>query len=265
MGLKAVASTSLASATLSDPTITGTVTAPEVVGIERVVASWGVPVALASSGTMGNNGAASAMTAMPTIYSAGIWLYIPAGAIAAGEPATAAYRWFKGSSTTAGTFYNSSWDGTGVPPLGTDTAYATTGPGAFTGVAAGEIAAGSVSIGAADIGANGALTIDAIATINTAAGNKIFRIDLGGTDIFSQTAATNTSGLVHVVAFNGGAANRQKIAALWANGASLVTAAPTYASVDTSGATTLSFTLEKNTATNHAIWEGATVKIAYAP
>src|ERR1043165_8686523 len=94
----------------------------------------GIPFIKASSGTMGNNCAISAMTALPRTFSGGAYLWLPAGAIAAGVPAAASWYWFVASSTTAGTCYNSTYT-SGTPTAGTLTAFSTTGPGAFTGSA----------------------------------------------------------------------------------------------------------------------------------
>jgi hypothetical protein len=275
MGLRAVSGGGVTNPlpsgyTYPNPTITGTVTASQVVGIERVLAQWGVPVGLASSGTMGNNGAASGMTALPATFSGGMWLYIPAGAIAAGEPATAAFRWFKASSTTAGTFYNSSWDGSGIPPLGTDTPYVTTGPGAFTGIAAGEIVAATITIPAGALGPNGRLSVDSSQTNNTAAGNKMFRIrysGAAGTVLSTQTASTAASSGVVATLRNMGSAALQAIESyVTSAGAATAGTNTVFTTNDTAaGATTVVYSLEKATATNHAILLGGVAKISYAP
>lgn len=256
---------SLANQTLASPTFTGTVTANQVTGIETVVAKWGVPVGLASSGTMGNNGAASGMTALPTTYAGGMWLYIPAGAIAAGEPATAAFRWFKASSTTAGTFYNSTWDGSGIPPLGTETPYVTTGPGAFTGVAAGEIVAATVTIPAGAMGPNGYIDVDFGHQINTAAGTKVPRIRLSGaagTILTGASLSTTNFPLGRLKVSNLGLATRQRaFYDLMAAGG--VFSAVSYANIDTTASMTLVFSLEKGTATNYVLFEDVSVRIGY--
>jgi hypothetical protein len=252
---------SFADATLSNPTITGTATVTQVSGIERVVAKWGVPVILASSGTMGNNGAVSAMTALPLTYSGGAWLYLPANAIQAGS--SAGFYWFVASSTTAGTVYNSTFDGLSVPAPGTTTAFVSTGPGAFTGIAAGEIVAATVAIGAGDIGPSGVLTVEAEATNNTAAGNKTFRMDLGGTDVFSVVLSTTMGGSAWARIRNRGSAAVQVANGALQQGSGFSQSAIVAGAVNTANAASLALTLEKATATNHAIWEGGTVKIAY--
>jgi hypothetical protein len=249
----------------ASPTITGTVTAAQVTGIETVVAKWGVPVILASSGTMGNNGAVSAMTALPATYAGGAWLYLPAGAVAAGVPATAAFRWFVGSSTTAGTVYDSTWDGSGIPPMGTATPYVTTGPGAFTGIAAGEIVVATVTIPAGAMGPNGYMDVDFGHQINTAAGNKTPRIRLSGaagTVLTGAALSTTNYPMGRLKLSNLGLATRQRaFYDLMAAGG--VFSAVSYANIDTTVATTLVFSLEKATATNHVLFEDVSVRIGY--
>jgi hypothetical protein len=226
-----------------------------------VLAKWGVPVILASSGTMGNNGAVSAMTALPITYSGGAWLYLPANAIQAGS--AAGFYWFVASSTTAGTVYNSTFDGTSVPGAGTATAFVSTGPGAFAGIAAGEILVATVTIPAGSMGPNGFLELNGEAQNNTAAGNKTFRVDFGGTDLFQVVATTNSAGPVGIHIRNKGLATRQHGTGFTAVGTQVLTSGLSYSSADSANAVSLTFTLEKATATNHATWEGMTVKVVY--
>jgi hypothetical protein len=226
-----------------------------------VLAKWGVPVILASSGTMGNNGAVSAMTALPITYSGGAWLYLPANAIQAGS--AAGFYWFVASSTTAGTVYNSTFDGTSVPGAGTATAFVSTGPGAFTGIAAGEFVAATVTIPAGAMGPNGSVHIDGQVTNNTAAGNKIFRLDLGGTDLINPALTTSQGGVLTASIRNKGVANRQQGVGFIQAGTGAVGGGTGYASIDSTASMALSFTLEKATATNHIILDGVTVFLVY--
>jgi hypothetical protein len=211
---------------------------------------------------MGNNGAVSAMTVLPTTYAGGAWLYLPANAIQAGS--AAGFYWFVASSTTAGTVYNSTWDGSGIPALGTTTAFVSTGPGAFTGIATGEITAATVTVPAGAMGPNGRLRLALDFNHNTAAGNKFARVKFGGTSIAAQTFSTTafTSGEIEVV--NLGVANRQRCPATFeANAAASLAGALTFTTIDTDSAVTILFTLEKATATNHVIWDGAAIELIY--
>jgi hypothetical protein len=241
----------------ASPTITGTVTA------SQVVAKWGVPVILASSGTMGNNGAVSAMTALPTTYSGGAWLYLPANAIQAGS--AAGFYWFVASSTTAGTVYNSTFDGTSVPAAGTTTAFVSTGPGAFTGLAAGEIVAATVTVSANAVGASGALFHDTLWNNNTAAGNKTFRVRYSGGagTLYLNSALSTSAGLSARGHIQNRGTSVQVGSVHGANVGNVAGLAPAYGTADTTGATTLVFSLEKATATNHAILEAGVVTLVY--
>lgn len=227
-----------------------------------VLAKWGVPVILASSGTMGDNGAVSGMTALPTTYSGGAWLYLPANAISAGS--AAGFYWFVASSTTAGTVYNSTFNGASVPAAGTTTAFVTTGPGAFTGIATGEITAATVTVPAGAMGPNGKLFFDGAFTFNTAAGNKTPRIKFGATTVAGTTLATTLYYLYQGVIENLGAATAQRGTYTNFSASAISTTSPvTYPAENTGNAVAVLFTLEKATATNHVIWDGATVTLVY--
>lgn len=231
------------------------------------IASWGVPVILASSGSMGNNGAVTAMTALPQTYANGAWLYLPAGAVAAGVPAAPAFYWFVGSTTQAGTVYNSTWDGLGVPSVGVTTAFATTGPGAFTGVATGEIVVATITVGAGAMGANGQLLIESFWNNNTAAGNKIFRVRFSGasgSQHFAQTVSTAASMIAQTTIANAGVATEQKGSSIYTQATASGAGMTLYGgNANTAAATTLVFSLEKATATNHAILENANVQLTF--
>ena len=228
-------------------------------GVPYKLASWGVPVILASSGTMGNNGAVSAMTALPTTYDGGAWLYLPANAIQAGS--AAGFYWFVASSTTAGTVYNSTFDGLSVPAAGTTTAFVSTGPGAFTGVAAGEIVAVTITIAANTVGANGRILYDIPLTNNTAAGNKIVRLKLGATTHVQQTLTTTAFLLLQGAIFNRGVTNAQMSRNFFVSGGGLSGSATYGGTTDMTASTTFVLSLEKATATNHVLIDGGHVLV----
>lgn len=122
MGMRAARAFNPGNVSITGGTITGT-------NVPYFFAKSAIPFIKASSGSMGNNGALTGLTALPTTY-AGAYIWLPANAIQAGS--SAGWYWFVGSSTTAGTVYNSTYT-SGIPTAGTTTAFATTGPGAFTG------------------------------------------------------------------------------------------------------------------------------------
>lgn len=261
-GLKAVSSSGSsynpAAVAITGGTISGVTISQS--NVPTVLAQWGVPVGLASSGTMGNNGAVSGMTALPTIYAGGIWLYYPAGAIEAGS--AAGFYWTVMSSTTAGTVYNSTWDGASIPAVGTTTAFATTGPGAFTGIATGEIVAATVTIAAGALGANGFFDTHVPISINTAAGNKFVRVKGGATTLATSSLATNGTPSLELRTINKGVTGSQSTRIMSGTSAAYV-AAQSFSSLDSTAAIAVTITLEKATATNHVILEGGVISLGY--
>lgn len=139
-----------------------------------VLAKWTVPIVHASSGSMGNNGALTGHTAFPRTNSGGVYLYLPANAIAAGS--AAGLYWAKFSSTTAATVYNAVYT-TGIPLVGTDTAFVTTGPGAYTGDTATEV---GVTIAVPPLAAGTIIRITTLWEMNNTAGAKAGRIRFSG-------------------------------------------------------------------------------------
>ena len=220
---------------------------------QTVLLVSGVPFIKASSGTMGNNGAVSAMTALPKTYSSGAWLYLPAGAVAAGVPSSASWLWFVASSTTAGTVYNSTYT-SGPVSVGVTTAFVTTGPGAFTGSTA-TINGPTITIPAGLMGRNGRLEIIEGVAYNNTAGNKITGLSFGG----STTSVTETTGVSGQMTFN--VTNRgltnvqtQTRTSINAAAATSVTSLADF-TVDTTANVTLNLTLNTAAATDHDILE----------
>src|SRR6185369_17004034 len=78
--LKAVAGFNQAAVAITGGSITG------VSGVPYVWKSYHIPIIIAPTGTMANNGAVTLGTALGTTY-ANCYLVVPAGAIAAGVPA----------------------------------------------------------------------------------------------------------------------------------------------------------------------------------
>lgn len=224
-----------------------------------VIVSSGIPFIKASSGTMGNNGAVSAMTALPRTFSGGAYLYLPASAISAGS--AAGWYWFVASSTTAGTVYNSTYT-SGVPRPGTTTAFVTTGPGAFTGTT-GAITAVSVTVPANMMGLTGRTNIEFAYSFNNTAGNKVNSMSFGGTNCFTVTSTTQASLSGRCSMTNRGLTNRQVIESLYtsASGGTIGAVSATEATVATTGNVTVAFTFNVAVATDHSILEAYTVRV----
>lgn len=234
---------------------TTVVGAAAALGAPTKLAQWGISVFMAPSGTMANNGAVTFGTALDRTYSEGLWMYFPAGAVAAGVPAAATFLWTVMSSSTVGTVYNSTFDGLSVPAAGTTTAYSTTGPGAFTGVTAITTAI-TITVPANTLGATGAILGDWNAHHNGAAGNKTFGLfysTTGGTDFGNFVGSTQSSGAgVRTVIRNQGTAV-QSGSTFGAYASQSLGGGVKFATADTTASTTLVFRMTNATATN---WMG---------
>lgn len=241
------------------------VAAAQALSVPYVLAQWGVPVIAASSGSMGNNGAVTALTGLDRTYSSGAWLVLPAGAIAAGVPAATAIYWFVGSSTTAGTVFNSTLAGTGIPTAGVTTAFSTTGPGLFTGITT-EVVVATVTVPV--LAANSSIWTDALWGNTNNANGKTPRIRLGasgagtgGTALYAGSGGAQFNYLTAHVFRNMNSTSAQLnvnstlLAGIGSSGSN-----NTAAAIDTSlGTAQLVFTLQKSTATDNLVLEGATI------
>lgn len=241
-------------AAINGGTITG------VSGVPYDLAKWDVPVIGSSSGNMGNNGAASGMTALGTT-PANAYVLFAAGAIAAGIPAAADFYYCQFSSTTACTVFNNllsaNLNSVGVPLIpASPTAFVTTGPGAFTGVTI-TYNAVTITIPAAAMGANGACLIEGDYTCFNAATNKAFTTIFGGTNIINTTQTTIAQAATSARIKNRGSASIQRTSPMF-NGAPLTYVA---SAVNTGNAATVVFQMSKATATENLVFEGGRVTI----
>lgn len=225
-----------------------------------ILSASGIPFIKASSGTMGNNGAISAMTALPRTYSNGAYLYLPANAISAGS--SAGWYWFVGSSTTAGTVYNSTYT-SGPPAIGTATAFSTTGPGAYTGVTT-AVVGPSITLPANAMGANGQVEITSGYGFNNSAGTKTMEVLFGGSAIVSATTATTTtSGIMRHIVHNRGVATAQYTDKLRmdSSGSVLGSVAAADLAIDTTAAVTISIRLTSSGATDSVSVEHYSISV----
>lgn len=236
-----------------------------VAGAVPFVLKSAIPFIHASSGSMGNNGALTGLTALPTTYSGGAWVLYPAGAIAAGIPAAPAWLWTVFSSATAGTVFNSTYT-SGMPTLGAATAFVTTGPGAFTGDIT-ERAGPTIAIPAGAIGPNGRMTIDHewAATNNANAKTSTLRFSGAAGTLLSQTAMTSDVVETLTTRFsNRGAQNvNWGVTTGVSTGASVRVTARTDPGIDTSVATSVVLAVNKGTATDNHILESWAIRIEF--
>ena len=149
------------------------------------------PVALAPSGSITSFGVLALGTALNTIYSEGIYLYFPAGAVFAGS--AAGLYWTVMSSTTAGVVYNNVLSG--IPErVVTPTAVTATGPGAYTQTINTLIPLITVpTIAANFFGTAEGFMSELFGSNNNSAGGKTTRITMNGASIGGATTSTGTN------------------------------------------------------------------------
>ena len=218
----------------------------------RILAQGGLPIGSPSSGTIGNNGALSAITALPTTYSGGIYLYFPADKIFAGS--LAGHYYCVMSSATAGTIYNNTYTG-GIPAIpASPTPFVTTGPGAYTQVTT-EITALTLTniVEANSLGIDGALDSSVAYSTAATAGAKTAVIKLAGTSINSLGAAASATAMSQrSITQNRGIATRQHTR----NGSQASsTSQSTHTTIDTTIAMTISISHQLAVATDFMIGE----------
>jgi hypothetical protein len=229
--------------------------------VEYNLSQSGIPFVKTPTGSMASNGAMTSGTALPRVYSSGAYFWMPAGSIAAGVPAAASWYWGVASSTTAVTLYNSTYT-SGTPAVGVQTAFATTGPGAFTGDT-GTITCFSIPLPAAAMGINGRVETRFGASFTNSAGSKTAIFKLGSGTLYS--ASFTTQGSVAGVAFaqNRGVTNAQAVGVLFGNAAAAALGqVGTDLAIDTTAASTVSATVSTGVATDWAVMEEYAIRVA---
>lgn len=194
-----------------------------------------IPFFLCSSGTMGNNGAVTGLTALPfeTSYGASpnAYVYMPANAISAGSAAGWYYAVF--SSPTACTLYNNVYT-SGVPTIpSSPTAFVTTGPGAFTQTTGSFINGPVILIPA--LTSNSVIRLGTFFLTNNSANAKNASHFFGGQNIQLNTFSTTTTTtmMADFVITNKNATNRQ-FTRVFSGTSTLSVGTPSPSSVDTS-------------------------------
>lgn len=221
-------------------------------GTTRTLAFRGVPSGIAPTGSMANNGAVTFGTALETTLPGGLYLQYPAGAIAAGVPAaTTSYYTVMSSSTVGQVFNNVLPVGEPVIP-GTLVPFATTGPGAYTGVTATLLTVASYTIPANTLGRYGELRFSAIHVGAQTANAKTDRVSFGGSLIMNLAPAANNIQQILRTVRNLGVNNSQ-ISEVQSTFGFAVTAGPianVYTTIDTTQDQILLFQLQLATATD---------------
>jgi hypothetical protein len=229
--------------------------------VQSLIFQWAIPVINAPTGTMANNGAITLGTALSTTY-ANCYLLLPAGAIATGVPAAAAILFCQMSSATVGTVFNNTYT-SGVPTIpGAPVAFATTGPGAYTGVT-GANNGPSISIPGNSFGPNGSMYYEATWQYNNSAGTKALTVTFGGSTIFNQSGTTSVCCAIKKNLQNRGITNAQVSSDTGGQPGTGVGEAgvPTLTLVDTTANQNLIVVFNQNTATDFTVLDRFFVNI----
>ena len=223
----------------------------------RILSQGGVAIGVPSSGTMGNNGALSAITVQNQI-APGCYMYFGTNVIAAGVPAGLYYVVM--SSTSAGTVYNNTYS-SGAPQVPASlTPFVTTGPGAFTQTTA-EITLFSLTIPGGIIGAYGSLRVRILGYDNNNANTKTFKASLG-VFTFLNIPVTATWSLPTMKSItNRGSLSRQVAGYIGGIDSGPINANNAYGTVDTSVDQTLTITGQLGVATDWIYLESVVIEV----
>ena len=166
----------------------------------------GVLMCLQSSGTVGNNGALSGLTAFPVALGP-CFLFFIANSLYAGS--LAGFYYANVTSTTAATVYNDMWTG-GVPVYpATPTPIVATGPGVYTQATGVDVTAASFIIPGGSLGPNGSLTLFPQFGANNTAGSKAWTAKLANNTLVGKVNTTATMDNTPMILRNAGAVDKQ--------------------------------------------------------
>lgn len=222
------------------------------------VATNGVPFITPPTGTMGNNGAYTAGTALPTTYAKG-YFWFAANQIFAGSAA----GWYYGqaSSTTAVTVFNNTYTSGAVTVPTSPTAFVSTGPGSITGVTT-TVTGPQITVPAGIIGPNGCVrTTHNWGTPNNA-NNKTLSYLLGGVSLFTSVVTTLLVNLIQTATFNRGSQAAQVSPPQGNSGIGTgAGGSATYSTINTAIAQTAVFTSTLAVATDFIVLESFMIEV----
>ena len=223
-----------------------------------VIAQSAVPVCLAPNGTVATNGTIALGTALPTTYSVGIWLRLPAGAVVGGS---AGLYWAVMSSTTAGQVYTTFIDPSNefVPYIPSNVVAAVGSNSAYTQATNADVTLVNVTLPGGAMGLYGGVEVDQQWSHPNNANTKTERVALAGSLLGSFFGTTSVHETRNIRARNKGVENRQISTGPVGYGQS--TTSPIYISVDTSITTSITLIGQIAVATDYVIIEACTVKV----
>jgi hypothetical protein len=217
---------------------------------------------IAPTGTVAANGAFTSGTAFAVTYSAGLWLFFPAGAVFSGSAAGS--YWTVMSSTTVGTIFNNLKQAQNQLP-GVLVPVVDAGPGAFTGAGTVNKTLMSFNLLGGKLGAHGQLRINTEYTYNTTAGNKAFILTLGATTLSNvgRTSAGGRDSITSRLRARGSQSLNHWYFASEGTGA--VGASQLYTNLDLSVDQTFAFTCTLAAATDIAILDSYSIEFLPGP
>lgn len=227
----------------------------------RPILLTGQPIIIPSSGTVGNNGALSGITALAATYSNGCWMFFPSGALFAGS--VAAVYWVVMSSATAGTVFMNTIP-TGQPGVPTLAPIVATGPGAYTQTTGSNLTLLTISIPANSLGPNGAVEVYGIQSNNNSANTKSTTVSFGNMQLSMGSNTTNLANSALHLIVNRGVTNSQ--VSIANTGFSATAAASTVGTVDTTAVVSCTFLGQLVTAATDTVqYDAIRLNIIYGP
>jgi hypothetical protein len=195
---------------------------------------------------------------LPTNYTGGIWVCLPAGAVSGGA---AGFYWCVAASTATAnsilqvtTAFQSTM---GVPAIPTGFSNATGSGANFTGVTTAIPVFQPVLSGSA-MGANGAFTVAERHVLTNNSNAKTVRLSYGGTTIGINDNEASKAGGGFVATVRNMSTNLQTAPA---SGGDYSSAAPVFASINSAADQTIAISLQNSTATDYSILCGATLTL----
>lgn len=242
--------------------ITKLASADSAIGTQRTLAQFAIPIALVPSGTVAANGTITLNTALAQIYSSGIWIRLPAGAIA-GAPS--GLYWATFTSTTVGqvttTFADVSLPFTPYIPAGPQVA-AVGSSAAYTQTTATYISVCNITIPGGAMGLNGSITVTALGNRVGTGATAVPGILLGGTDPASTVSIGTGSAMwgMRRTIFNRGSM-AQQVTAAYANDGSTGTLTSFVMAKNTAADLALNFILDINNAQDGMVLDGLRIEL----
>lgn len=223
-----------------------------------ILAQSAVPVALAPNGTVATNGAITLVTALPTTYSGGAWVRLPAGAVVGG---LAGLYWCVFSSTTVGAVKTNFID-----PANAFTPYIPSGAlvaavgsnAAYTQTTGADITLANITVPGGAMGSNGSIRTFVRSSYIKAAGNKNIKT-FWGSDLVITSAGTTSGGCVQrgVISNRGVTNSQQTTTDLVATGLGF----SGYSALDTTADQSVGFALHITAGTDFHVLEAFTVEV----